>query len=149
MGLGGLIAAGAALWAGIAHFTPHGAPSAVAYSPAAYASQIDDHFTTGDLSSYTPIRSVVAAILREAAAPVWSVGSGQASATAAQPWYGALISSAAATTPQATALVDVKALDSGPSTTTAASSLALSRTRPTKSWSGITAITTRRVWRWC
>ena len=46
-------------------------------------------------------------------APTWSVGGGQASATAAQKWFGFLISSAAPTTPQATAVVDVKALDSG------------------------------------
>src|SRR5271166_1319544 len=110
--LGGLIAAGAAIWAGIANFTPHGAPSAGAYSPATYASQIDDHFTTGDLSSYALVRSVVAGMFGDVA-PAWSVGGGQASATAAQPWFGILISSAAPATPQATAVVDVKALDSG------------------------------------
>jgi len=110
--VGGLIAAAAAIWAGIAHFTSAGAQSAVAYSPAAYASQIDDHFTTVDLSSYALARSVITASTGEVA-PTWSVGSGQASATAAQKWFGFLISSAAPTTSQATAVVDVKALDSG------------------------------------
>ena len=112
--LGGLIVAAAALWAAIAHFTSAGAQSAMAYSPAAYATQIDDHFTTDDLSSYGLVRSVITTWARFGeVAPAWSVGGGQASATAAQPWFGILISSAAPTTPQATAVVDVKTLDSG------------------------------------
>ena len=112
--LGGLIVAAAALWAAIAHFTSAGAQSAMAYSPAAYATQIDDRFTTDDLSSYALVRSVITAMPRFGeVAPTWSVGGGQASATAAQPWFGILISPAAPTTPQATAVVDVKALDGG------------------------------------
>lgn len=111
MALGGLIAAAVALWTVIANLTPPG-PTSPVYSPAAYASQIDDHFTTGDLSSYALVRSVVAGMFGDVA-PAWSVGGGQASATAAQPWFGILISSAAPATPQATAVVDVKALEGG------------------------------------
>jgi hypothetical protein len=111
--LGGLIAAATALGAGIEHLTSAGATSA-AYSPAAYATQIDDHFTTSDLSSYALVRSVITTWARFGeVAPTWSVGGGQASATAAQPWFGILVSSPVPTTPQATAVVDVKALDSG------------------------------------
>ncbi len=84
----------------------------VAYSPAAYTSQIDDHFTPGDLPSYTQIQPVVTAGTGEAP-PAWTVGGGQASATASQPWFGFLLSGTAPASSQATAVVDAKALDSG------------------------------------
>jgi hypothetical protein len=84
----------------------------VAYSPAAYASQIDDHFSTSDLSGYTQVQSSVTAGTGEVA-PQWTAGGGQATATAAQPWFGFLVSPTAPASPAATAVVDVKALDSG------------------------------------
>jgi hypothetical protein len=86
--------------------------ASVAYSPAAYTSQIDDHFTAGDLPSYTQIQSVVTSGTGETA-PAWTVGGGQASATAPNPWFGFLVSGTAPATAQATAVVDAKALDSG------------------------------------
>ena len=84
----------------------------VAYSPAAYASQIDDHFSTSDLSGYTQVQSSVTAGTGEVA-PQWTAGGGRATATAAQPWFGFLVSPTAPASPAATAVVDVKALDSG------------------------------------
>jgi hypothetical protein len=84
----------------------------VAYSPAAYTSQIDDHFTTSDLPSYTQVQSVVTSGTGEAA-PAWTVGGGQASAAAPGPWFGFLVSGTAPATAQATAVVDAKTLDSG------------------------------------
>ena len=84
----------------------------VAYSPDAYVSQVDDQFTTDDLSSYTQVSSVVTNGTGEVP-PTWTIGGGQASATAAEPWFGFLVSGQAPTAPEATAVVDVTALDSG------------------------------------
>lgn len=84
----------------------------VAYSPAAYTSQIDDHFGPDDLPGYAQVQSSVTAGTGEVA-PQWTLGGGQAAATAAQPWFGFLVSPTAPASPRATAVVDVGALDSG------------------------------------
>jgi hypothetical protein len=84
----------------------------VAYSPDAYGTQVSDPFTADDLSSYTQVRPTVTSGTGEVP-PAWTIGGGQASATAAQPWFGFLVSGAAPATPEATAVVNVKALDSG------------------------------------
>lgn len=84
----------------------------VAYSPDAYAPQVSDPFATDDLSSYTQVRSVVTNSTGEVS-PTWTIADGQASSAAAQSWFGFLVSGTAPATPQATAVVDVKALDSG------------------------------------
>jgi hypothetical protein len=84
----------------------------VAYSPSAYTTQVSDPFTTDDLPEYTQVRSVVTNGTGEIS-PTWTIGGGQASATAAQSWFGFLASGTAPATPRATAVVDVKALDSG------------------------------------
>jgi hypothetical protein len=84
----------------------------VAYSPAAYSSQIDDHFAAGDLPSYSQVQPAVTGGTGEVA-PGWTVGGGEATAAAAQPWFGFLVSGAAPASPESTAVVDVKALDSG------------------------------------
>jgi hypothetical protein len=98
---------------GQAKIVAYGRVSAtVAYSPDAYVSQLNDQFTTDDLSSYAQVRSVVTNSTGEVS-PTWTIGGGQASATAAQPWFGFLVSGTAPTAPEATAVVDVTALDSG------------------------------------
>ncbi|HSZ39186.1 MAG TPA: discoidin domain-containing protein [Trebonia sp.] len=84
----------------------------VVYSPDAYTSQLNDEFTTDDLAAYTQVSSSVTSGTGEVP-PTWTVGGGQAAATAAQPWYGFLVSGTAPATSQATAVVDVQALGSG------------------------------------
>jgi hypothetical protein len=84
----------------------------VAYSPVAYTTQVSDPFTSDDLSSYTQVRPTVTSGTGELP-PTWTIGGGQAAATAGQPWFGFLRSGTAPATPEATAVVDVKALDSG------------------------------------
>jgi hypothetical protein len=87
-------------------------PATVACSPTAYTSQIDDHFAAGDLPSYSQLQSVVTGGTGEVA-PTWTAGGGEATAAAAQPWFGFLVSGAAPASPEPTAVVNVKALDSG------------------------------------
>ncbi|HEY2521995.1 MAG TPA: glycosyl hydrolase family 65 protein [Streptosporangiaceae bacterium] len=85
----------------------------VAYSPAAYGSQIDDQFSSAaDLGNYTQLQSSVTSGTGEVA-PTWSLGGGLASATAAQPWFGFLASGTAPASADSTAVVQVQALDSG------------------------------------
>ena len=85
----------------------------VAYSPAAYSSQIDDQFSSAaDLGNYTQLQSSVTAGTGEVA-PTWSIGGGLASATAAKPWFGFLVSKVAPSSSDSTAEVQVQALDSG------------------------------------
>jgi hypothetical protein len=100
--------------AGRGPVTAYGRVSAtVAYSPAAYTSQIDDQFSSaGDLANYTQAQSSVTSGTGEVA-PTWSLGDGLASATAAQPWFGFLVSGTAPATGNSTAEVQVQALDSG------------------------------------
>jgi hypothetical protein len=84
-----------------------------AYSPAAYTSQLDDQFSSAaDLGNYTQLQSSVTTGTGEVA-PAWSVGGGLASATAAQPWFGFLVSGTAPASASSTAVVQVQALDSG------------------------------------
>ncbi len=85
----------------------------VAYSPGAYRSQLDDQFTSAaDLGNYTQLQSSVTSGTGEVA-PTWSLGNGLASATAAQPWFGFLVSGAAPASANSTAVVQVQALGSG------------------------------------
>src|ERR1700761_1887754 len=100
--------------AGRGPVTAYGRVSAtVAYSPAAYTSQIDDQFgSAGDLTSYTQAQSSVTSGTGEVA-PAWTLGGGLASATAAQPWFGFLVSGTAPASGNSTAEVQVQALDSG------------------------------------
>jgi hypothetical protein len=99
--------------AGQGEIVAYGRVSAtVAYSPDAYTSQLNDEFTANDLAAYTQVSSSVTSGTGEVP-PTWTVGGGQAAATAAQPWYGFLVSGTAPATSQATAVVDVKALGSG------------------------------------
>ncbi len=85
----------------------------VAYSPAAYTSQLDDQFSSAaDLGNYTQLQSSVTSGTGEVA-PSWTVGGGLASATAAQPWFGFLVSGTAPASTSSTAVVQVQALDSG------------------------------------
>jgi hypothetical protein len=99
---------------GQSQLTAYGRVSAtVAYSPAAYTSQIDDQFSSaGDLGNYTQIQSSVTSGTGEVA-PTWSVGGGLASATAAKPWFGFLVSGDAPASDDSTAVVQVQALNSG------------------------------------
>jgi hypothetical protein len=98
---------------GPSQLTAYGRVSAtVAYSPAAYTSQIDDQFSSDDLGSYTPVQSSVTSGTGEVA-PTWSMGGGLVSATAAKPWFGFLVSGAAPASDESTAVVQVQALDSG------------------------------------
>jgi hypothetical protein len=84
----------------------------VAYDPDAYTPQLNDEFTSNDLAAYTQVSSVVTSSTGEVP-PTWTIGDGAASAVAAEPWYGFLVSGTAPATPQATAVVDVEALGSG------------------------------------
>jgi mannosylglycerate hydrolase MGH1-like protein/glycosyl hydrolase family 65 len=85
----------------------------VAYSPAAYRNQIDDQFSSAaDLGNYRQLQSSVTSGTGEVA-PAWSLGGGLVSATAAQPWFGFLVSGTAPASANSTAVVQVQALDSG------------------------------------
>jgi NPCBM-associated, NEW3 domain of alpha-galactosidase/F5/8 type C domain/Trehalase len=78
----------------------------VAFSLAPFTDvQVDDHFTASDLPSYTQIQPAVTAGTGEIA-PTWTLGAGQAQASAAQPWFGMLQSGVAPSSDQSVAVVD-------------------------------------------
>jgi hypothetical protein len=68
--------------------------------------QLDDGFTSDDLSSYTEILPSVTAGSGELQ-PAWTLGGGLASATATQPYFGVLQSALAPAVPQAVTYVEV------------------------------------------
>jgi hypothetical protein len=68
--------------------------------------QIDDGFTSDDLSSYAEILPSVTAGTGEIQ-PAWTLGGGLASATAPQPYFGVLQSALAPASPQAVTYVEV------------------------------------------
>jgi hypothetical protein len=102
-----------ALWA-YADFSQDGrvlqtqaqARAQVAFSLAPFTDvQVNDQFTSDDLANYTQIQPAVTSSTGEIA-PTWTLGGGQAQATASQPWFGMLQSGTAPASGTSVAVIE-------------------------------------------
>jgi hypothetical protein len=66
---------------------------------------VNDNFASDDLPDYTQVQPAVTASTGETE-PTWSLGGGQAQASAGQPWFGMLQSGTAPTSDQSVVVVD-------------------------------------------